>query len=76
MSHLLAFVAPPLDAMNMCLTLITQGHEDTAFYILKSFPMLQSDHQTKDSGSFFLRHCVSMNMVQYNNPQTRRPSLF
>uniref|UniRef100_A0A3B5M2Q6 Leucine-rich pentatricopeptide repeat containing n=1 Tax=Xiphophorus couchianus TaxID=32473 RepID=A0A3B5M2Q6_9TELE len=49
------------DAMNLCLSLITQGHEDTAFSLLKTFPTLQSE--TNDSsilGNFFLRHCVNM----------------
>uniref|UniRef100_A0A671Y9L4 Leucine rich pentatricopeptide repeat containing n=1 Tax=Sparus aurata TaxID=8175 RepID=A0A671Y9L4_SPAAU len=51
------------DAMNLCLSLITQGLEDSAFHILKTFPVLQSDSLTSDSpnlGNFFLRHCVSM----------------
>ncbi|XP_007551253.1 leucine-rich PPR motif-containing protein, mitochondrial [Poecilia formosa] len=49
------------DAMNLCLSLITQGHEDAAFNLLKTFPSLQSE--TDDSpnlGYFFLRHCVNM----------------
>ncbi|KAK7902075.1 hypothetical protein WMY93_018844 [Mugilogobius chulae] len=51
------------DAMNLCLSLITHGQEDTAFHILKSFPSLQLDNVSQDSlnlGSFFLRHCVTM----------------
>ncbi|XP_051504192.1 leucine-rich PPR motif-containing protein, mitochondrial-like [Myxocyprinus asiaticus] len=51
------------DAMNLCLSLITQGHEDTAFSVLKSFTSLQVESQTSDSpdlGNFFLRHCVNM----------------
>ncbi|XP_036979314.1 leucine-rich PPR motif-containing protein, mitochondrial [Acanthopagrus latus] len=51
------------DAMNLCLSLITQGMEDSAFHILKTFPVLQSDSLTTDSpnlGNFFLRHCVNM----------------
>lgn len=62
----LYFFAPPLDAMNLCLSLITQGLEDTAFYILKTFPTLQSHNLNADSsniGNFFLRHCVNMDMV-------------
>uniref|UniRef100_A0A3B5M2R1 Leucine-rich pentatricopeptide repeat containing n=1 Tax=Xiphophorus couchianus TaxID=32473 RepID=A0A3B5M2R1_9TELE len=56
------------DAMNLCLSLITQGHEDTAFSLLKTFPTLQSE--TNDSsilGNFFLRHCVNMDtkVVRY-----------
>lgn len=52
------------DAMNLCLSLITQGLDDTAFHILKTFPALQSDSLNADSptlGNFFLRHCVNMN---------------
>uniref|UniRef100_A0A6Q2XHP1 PROP1-like PPR domain-containing protein n=1 Tax=Esox lucius TaxID=8010 RepID=A0A6Q2XHP1_ESOLU len=52
------------DAMNLCLSLITQGHEDTAFSVLKTFPTLQQENESGDSnnlGNFFLRHCVNMN---------------
>uniref|UniRef100_A0A667YIG4 Leucine rich pentatricopeptide repeat containing n=1 Tax=Myripristis murdjan TaxID=586833 RepID=A0A667YIG4_9TELE len=52
------------DAMNLCLSLITQGQEDTAFHILKTFPALQADSLSTDSpslGNFFLRHCVNIN---------------
>ncbi|KAI5606873.1 leucine-rich PPR motif-containing protein, mitochondrial [Silurus asotus] len=52
------------DAMNLCLSLTTQGFEDTAFIVLKSFPGLQSelqDGETLNMGNFFLRHCVNMN---------------
>nr|XP_046257799.1 leucine-rich PPR motif-containing protein, mitochondrial [Scatophagus argus] len=52
------------DAMNLCLSLITQGMEDPAFSILKTFPILQSDSSRTESanvGAFFLRHCVTMN---------------
>ncbi|KAF3708052.1 Leucine-rich PPR motif-containing protein, mitochondrial Precursor [Channa argus] len=51
------------DAMNLCLSLITEGQEDTAFHILKTFPTLQSDSFSLESpnlGNFFLRHCVNM----------------
>ncbi|XDV50148.1 hypothetical protein PO909_019252 [Leuciscus waleckii] len=51
------------DAMNLCLSLITHGHEETAFSVLKSFTGLLADSQTNDSpdlGNFFLRHCVNM----------------
>ncbi|XP_028324198.1 leucine-rich PPR motif-containing protein, mitochondrial [Gouania willdenowi] len=49
------------DAMNLCLSLITQGQEDTAFYILKAFPSLQSENTVEDFniGNFFLRHCIN-----------------
>ncbi|XP_048060556.1 leucine-rich PPR motif-containing protein, mitochondrial [Megalobrama amblycephala] len=51
------------DAMNLCLSLITHGHEETAFSVLKSFTGLLVESQTNDSpdlGNFFLRHCVNM----------------
>ncbi|XP_034754364.1 leucine-rich PPR motif-containing protein, mitochondrial [Etheostoma cragini] len=51
------------DAMNLCLSLITQSQEDTAFHILKTFPTLQSESFNTESanlGNFFLRHCVNM----------------
>ncbi|XP_058507981.1 leucine-rich PPR motif-containing protein, mitochondrial [Solea solea] len=51
------------DAMNLCLSLITQGQEDTAFLILKTFSVGESDSSQNDSptlGNFFLRHCVNM----------------
>ncbi|NWI21039.1 LPPRC protein, partial [Crypturellus soui] len=48
------------DAMNLCLTLITQGFEDISFRILKSLHHLSRDNM--DQGSFFLQHCVNTNM--------------
>ncbi|XP_061600932.1 leucine-rich PPR motif-containing protein, mitochondrial [Cololabis saira] len=49
------------DAMNLCLSLITQGQEDTAFSMLKTFPTLQSDNNDASGlGNFFLRHCIHM----------------
>lgn len=61
------FLLPaPADAMNLCLSLTTHGLEDTAFYILKTFPTLQSDSAGNDTlslGNFFLRHCVTMETV-------------
>ncbi|NXX73927.1 LPPRC protein, partial [Urocolius indicus] len=45
------------DAMNLCLTLITHGFEDTSFHILKSLKHLSRDNV--DQGSFFLQHCVN-----------------
>ncbi|KAM4771378.1 leucine-rich PPR motif-containing protein, mitochondrial [Rhinophrynus dorsalis] len=51
------------DAMNLCLSLLTQGVEDTAFLVLKSFSAASSDFQNGDSmqhGNFFLRHCVTL----------------
>ena len=52
--------------MNLCLSLITQGHEDTAFTMLKTFPTLQAETSSTDvpsQGNFFLRHCVNMDVV-------------
>lgn len=54
------------DAMNLCLSLTTHGLEDTAFYILKTFPTFQSESAGSDMpslGNFFLRHCVTMEKV-------------
>ncbi|XP_072246804.1 leucine-rich PPR motif-containing protein, mitochondrial [Leuresthes tenuis] len=49
------------DAMNLCLSLITQGQEDTAFSILKTFPTLQSENnESSNLGNFFLRHCINV----------------
>ncbi|NXA46112.1 LPPRC protein, partial [Nothocercus julius] len=48
------------DAMNLCLTLITQGFEDISFRILKSLHHLSRDNM--DQGSFFLQHCVNTDM--------------
>ncbi|XP_061481391.1 leucine-rich PPR motif-containing protein, mitochondrial [Rhineura floridana] len=53
------------DAINLCLHLITHGLEDTAFQVLKSFPMaaLDSQHEKMlDRGNFFLQHCVHMDV--------------
>lgn len=61
------YVVLLVDAMNLCLSLITQGLEDTAFYILKTLPSLMSDNYSTDSpslGNFFLRHCVNMDIVR------------
>lgn len=58
------------DAMNLCLSLITHGHEETAFSVLKSFTGLLVESQTNDSpdlGNFFLRHCVNMDKVRNLN---------
>ncbi|GCB74329.1 hypothetical protein scyTo_0003418 [Scyliorhinus torazame] len=51
------------DAMNLCLSLITQGLEETAFQVLKTFPTFQSENQNGDSldlGNFFIRHCINL----------------
>ncbi|MFT7805987.1 leucine-rich PPR motif-containing protein, mitochondrial isoform X3 [Arapaima gigas] len=53
------------EAMNVCLSLVTQGKEDIAFSLFKTFPVRQHDHQINDAanqGNFFLRHCVTMDM--------------
>uniref|UniRef100_A0A3B3QK08 Leucine rich pentatricopeptide repeat containing n=1 Tax=Paramormyrops kingsleyae TaxID=1676925 RepID=A0A3B3QK08_9TELE len=51
------------EAMNVCLRLITQGMEDVAFSLLKTFPHRQAESQNEDppnQGNFFLSHCVTM----------------
>uniref|UniRef100_A0A671LHA9 Leucine-rich PPR motif-containing protein, mitochondrial-like n=1 Tax=Sinocyclocheilus anshuiensis TaxID=1608454 RepID=A0A671LHA9_9TELE len=64
LTHPFVFISS--DAMNLCLSLITHGHEETAFSVLKSFTGLLVQSQTSDSpdlGNFFLRHCVNMDKV-------------
>ncbi|XP_007942609.1 leucine-rich PPR motif-containing protein, mitochondrial [Orycteropus afer afer] len=48
------------DAMNLILLLITEKLEDTALQILLACPISREDN-LNDFGSFFLRHCVTMN---------------
>ncbi|KAG8504755.1 Leucine-rich PPR motif-containing protein, mitochondrial, partial [Galemys pyrenaicus] len=48
------------DAMNLILLLVTEKLEDTALQILLACPISREDNLT-DFGSFFLRHCVTMN---------------
>ncbi|XP_056326480.1 leucine-rich PPR motif-containing protein, mitochondrial [Danio aesculapii] len=50
------------DAINLCLSLITHGHEKTAFSVLKSLTGMLDTHtgDSPDFGNFFLRHCVNM----------------
>nr|XP_019604192.1 PREDICTED: leucine-rich PPR motif-containing protein, mitochondrial [Rhinolophus sinicus] len=48
------------DAMNLILLLVTEKLEDTAFQVLLACPVSREDGQS-DFGSFFLRHCVTMN---------------
>ncbi|XP_077605322.1 leucine-rich PPR motif-containing protein, mitochondrial [Crocuta crocuta] len=48
------------DAMNLILLLVTEKLEDTAFQILLACPVSKEDNLS-DFGSFFLRHCVTMN---------------
>lgn len=56
-----------LDAMNLCLNLITQGQEDIAFTILKTFPILNSDLSLGNMGNFFLKHCINKGTVLKKN---------
>uniref|UniRef100_A0A4W3H080 Leucine rich pentatricopeptide repeat containing n=1 Tax=Callorhinchus milii TaxID=7868 RepID=A0A4W3H080_CALMI len=59
------------DAMNLCLSLITHGLEDTAFQVLKTFPTFQTDSQNGDSfslGNFFIRHCINSDKVRKDEP--------
>ncbi|XP_037384043.1 leucine-rich PPR motif-containing protein, mitochondrial [Talpa occidentalis] len=48
------------DAMNLILLLVTEKLEDTALQILLACPVSREDN-LNDFGSFFLRHCVTMN---------------
>ncbi|XP_036922393.1 leucine-rich PPR motif-containing protein, mitochondrial isoform X1 [Sturnira hondurensis] len=48
------------DAMNLILLLVTEKLEDTAFQVLLACPVSKEDGLS-DFGSFFLRHCVTMN---------------
>ncbi|EGW03195.1 leucine-rich PPR motif-containing protein, mitochondrial [Cricetulus griseus] len=48
------------DAMNLILLLVTEKLEDTAFQILLALPM-SKEESMNTFGSFFLRHCVTMN---------------
>ncbi|KAM9601703.1 leucine-rich PPR motif-containing protein, mitochondrial isoform 1-T1 [Trichechus inunguis] len=48
------------DAMNLILLLVTENLEDTALQILLACPVSRED-SLSDFGSFFLRHCVTMN---------------
>lgn len=48
------------DAMNLILLLVTEKLEDIALQILLACPISKEDG-ISDFGSFFLRHCVTMN---------------
>uniref|UniRef100_A0A7N9CI48 Leucine-rich PPR motif-containing protein, mitochondrial n=1 Tax=Macaca fascicularis TaxID=9541 RepID=A0A7N9CI48_MACFA len=48
------------DAMNLILLLVTEKLEDVALQILLACPISKEDG-ISDFGSFFLRHCVTMN---------------
>ncbi|XP_055475023.1 leucine-rich PPR motif-containing protein, mitochondrial [Psammomys obesus] len=48
------------DAMNLILLLVTEKLEDTAFQVLLALPVFKEQH-TSPFGSFFLRHCVTVN---------------
>lgn len=50
------------DAMNLILLLVTEKLEDTALQVLLACPISREDGLS-DFGSFFLRHCVTMNTV-------------
>lgn len=54
------------DTMNLILLLVTEKLEDTALQILLACPVSRED-SLSDFGSFFLRHCVTMNTVN-NSP--------
>lgn len=47
------------DAMNLILLLVTEKLEDTAFQVLLALPP-SKDESSNSFGSFFLRHCVTM----------------
>ncbi|XP_012659501.2 leucine-rich PPR motif-containing protein, mitochondrial [Otolemur garnettii] len=49
------------DAMNLILLLVTEKLEDTALQILLACPLSKEDGLS-DFGSFFLQHCVTMNV--------------
>ncbi|XP_068420505.1 leucine-rich PPR motif-containing protein, mitochondrial [Eschrichtius robustus] len=48
------------DTMNLILLLVTEKLEDTALQILLACP-ISRENSLSDFGSFFLRHCVTMN---------------
>ncbi|KAM6179765.1 leucine-rich PPR motif-containing protein, mitochondrial [Erethizon dorsatum] len=48
------------DAINLILLLVTEKLEDTALQVLLACPISREENQN-DFGSFFLRHCVTMN---------------
>lgn len=50
------------DAMNLILLLVTEKLEDTAFQVLLALPLAR-DETSSSFGSFFLRHCVTMDTV-------------
>uniref|UniRef100_A0A3P8UZ23 Leucine rich pentatricopeptide repeat containing n=1 Tax=Cynoglossus semilaevis TaxID=244447 RepID=A0A3P8UZ23_CYNSE len=57
------------DTMNLCLSLVTQGHHDTSFHILKTFCTQADDTLRRDSillSSLFLKHCVNVDLVKMN----------
>ncbi|XP_070577881.1 leucine-rich PPR motif-containing protein, mitochondrial-like [Ptychodera flava] len=56
------------DAINLCLTLVTQGHDDTAFELLKTFQKMREQVEPVlavgeefNQGSFFVDHIVKLN---------------
>lgn len=50
------------DTMNLILLLVTEKLEDTALQILLACP-ISREGSLNDFGSFFLRHCVTMDTV-------------
>lgn len=48
--------------MNLILLLVTEKLEDTALQVLLACPISREDG-LNDFGSFFLRHCVTINTV-------------
>ncbi|KAM8945431.1 leucine-rich PPR motif-containing protein, mitochondrial [Pelodytes ibericus] len=51
------------DAMNLCLSLMTQGYEDAAFQLLMNFSSTNSvNGDYLQHGNFFLRHCATLDL--------------
>nr|XP_006815624.1 PREDICTED: leucine-rich PPR motif-containing protein, mitochondrial-like [Saccoglossus kowalevskii] len=56
------------DAINLCLTLLTEGRDDVAMEILKTFPKIRPEVETMlaageefQQGSFYIKHLVLLN---------------
>ncbi|XP_075060245.1 leucine-rich PPR motif-containing protein, mitochondrial [Mixophyes fleayi] len=52
------------DLINLSLTLLTRGYEETALQVAKMLPMgkLSEENAERQPGNFFLQHCVRLNM--------------
>ncbi|KAM5165247.1 leucine-rich PPR motif-containing protein, mitochondrial [Mantella aurantiaca] len=51
------------DVINLCLSLLTQGYADIALQVAKKcFYVENPDDYMNQSGSFFIKHCVELNM--------------